>query len=199
MANILSSCSVCPTGCTENFLPPLNPDQDCFQPNSLVYSQVCGIFFLPCNEGVEPSSFTDADLVTWAAAQVDNADTTGTKARYLVVEGGIGASAPVQVTLPKRKTKNASRTFTLDATVRNLSDLNFDFIRQLQGGCSCFKVYIETVGGRLFSYGTEGITVDSYNADIILGAGVDDFESATIQLTFSNCAFPERACSPFAE
>lgn len=192
-------CNVCPTGCTQTFLPVLNPNQDCVTPQDLVYSQVCGIIFIPCSGATEPTAFDDASIATWAANEIDNADATGTKARYLVVEGGIAAAEKTTVELPKRKTKTVSKTWTLAATVRNLGDLNYAFLKDLEAGCSCFRIMIETVGGRLLSYGVAGIGVESYDADIVYDAGRDSFEQGTIEIKYSGCASPDRVCSPFAE
>lgn len=184
----MNSFLTCPADCDDELtLGPIEVVQDCTA-YSQRYSQLCGLILMP-DGATLPADWTSA--ADWGDV-IDNAITGNAKGRYLVGEGEIGEPEGVEAEYPKRKTRVSSRVYTLEFSVRNLSDVQYEFLRQLQCGWIDFTFWHETVGGRLFG-GTTGIEPLGVNVSFLYSGGRDDKEEAVITLTFESDGDPDRA------
>jgi hypothetical protein len=127
--------------------------QDCTDyPQRL--SQICGVIILPIG-ATKPADWTTIE--GWAGV-IDNTDTSGAKARYLV---GVGSFLPVGENVVRlaggRSEHYGDRRWQCAFDVLNMDTGHLDFGKRLQGGYKAFNVWIETVGGRLIG-GEEGMS-----------------------------------------
>lgn len=186
----------CPADCdTALVLGAIDVNQDCTSYQQK-YSQICDLIIQPDSANA-PLDWTGAPTVTAVLNEVDNASALGTFSKHLVGEGGIPAPEKVADEYPKRKTKVNFRLYTLTFLVKNLSDAQYDFIRQLQCGSTDFKIWYANVGGHIYG-GTTGIDVLSIDADLPLSEGRDDKESATITITWESDGDAQRGDAPAA-
>lgn len=87
-----------------------------------------------------------------------------------------------------------SKSNTLNYTIDDVSDENYNFLRE---GIECggqFKMWYETQGGKIFG-GNEGIRV-SVTGDSVLGRGRDEVELIEGTITWKAKHSPERTDSP---
>lgn len=186
----------CPADCdTSLTLGAIDVAQDCTN-YTQKYSQICDLIIQP-DGATAPLDWTGAPTVTAVATQVDNADTLGGKSKWLVGEGGIAAPEKTVDEYPKRKTKVNFRTYTLTFVVKNLSDDQYDFLRQLQCGVTDYKIWYANVGGHIFG-GSTGIDPDSVDVDFIYSEGREDKEQATILISWEADGDPQRGNAPAA-
>lgn len=186
----------CPADCdTALVLGAIDVNQDCTSYQQK-YSQVCDLIIMP-DGATAPLDWTSAPTVAAVSGAVDNADTVGGKSKHLVGEGGIAAPEKIADEYPKRKTKVNFRVYTLPFVVKNLSDDQYEFLRQLQCGNTDFKIWYANVGGHIFG-GANGIDITSIDADFPLSEGRDDKESATVTVTWEADGDPERGNAPAA-
>lgn len=180
-------------GCAD--LPELEPDQDCC-PEDPKNSQICGIYFDPCNN-YPMATWDDAGVLAWSA-NIDNTDTTD-KIKYLVGEGSIGDPEEVVIELPKGREKVTKYTYTMELVVKCLSDKNYNFLKAIQcGEKTVDNIRYETVGLRFFG-GVDGVKIKSMKVKFPHGGGRDDVESATVTITWDACGeAPRLAVNPLA-
>lgn len=177
----------CPD-CDDSFaLGPIAVDQDCTLYEQK-FSQVCGFILLP-NAATLPTDWTDAD--DWAVV-LDNSLTGEGKGKYLIGEGEIQAPDGDLTEYPKRRQRVTSRLYTVDITVKNLSDTQYLFLKQLQCGWVDFRFWIETVGGRLFG-GANGIDPHLVDVAFLYGGGRNDKEEAVLTVIYESDGDPPRA------
>lgn len=183
----MNSFLTCPD-CDDVFaLGPIPVDQDCTLYEQK-FSQVCGLILLP-NTSSLPPDWTDAD--SWATV-LDNAVTGNGKGRYMVGEGEIQAPDGDLTEYPKRRLRVTSRLYTVDITIKNLSDSQYTFLKQLQCGWVDFRFWIETVGGRLFG-GASGIDPSTVDVAFLYSGGRNDKEEAVLTITYESDGDPTRA------
>ena len=183
----MNSFLTCPD-CEDVFaLGPIPADQDCTLYDQR-YSQVCGIILHPDSASL-PADWTDA--ASWATV-LDNGILTSGKGKYLVGEGEIRAPEGDLTEYPKRMQRITSRGYTVDITVKNLSDEQYAFLKQLQCGAIGFKFWIETVGGRLFG-GANGIDPDLVDVAFLYAGGRNDKEEAVLTIIYESDGDPPRA------
>lgn len=186
----------CPADCdTALTLGAIDVNQDCTSYQQK-YSQVCDLIITPDSANA-PLDWTGAPTVAAVAGEVDNSDVTGAKSKWLVVEGGVPVPEKVTDEYPKRKSKTSFRVYTLTATVKNLSDEMYAFLRQLQCGDTSFVIWYANVGGHVFG-GANGIDIASIDVDFPLSDGRDDKESAIITITWDADGDPDRGDAPAA-
>ena len=153
--------------------------QDCTN-YPLRQSQICGVVCLPTGATL-PSDWTTIE--GWAGV-IDNTDTSGTKARYLV---GIGSFLPAEknvVSLAGGRAEYISeRRWQLLFDVLNMNDGHLYFGIMLQGGFKSFNVWIETRGGRMIG-GPNGMAPFLVDADTPFGRGENDKERLVIDMAF---------------
>lgn len=178
--------TVCPSGCDDVLnLPALDTVQDCTKVD-LSYSQVQDIVFLPSG-ATGPTDWTSAS--DWATV-IDNTNADNTKAKVLTVEGGIDAPEKTEVDLPKRKKKTVGRLYTLQGTVKVLTDNKYTYLRALQCGDTSFTFWY-TNQDHLFG-GQNGITPESVDVDFIYSADKDAYEEAIVTITYDADGDPLR-------
>lgn len=181
----------CPADCDSALvLGAIDVNQDCTNYDQL-YSQLCGLVILP-NGAADPTDWTAAPAF---AAVVDNSIASDTLGKYVVGEGEMQGAEKVADEYPKRQTKVNFRLYTATLTVKNLSDEQYEMLRQLQCGWSGFRFWIETLGERLLG-DADGIDPLSVDVDFIYGGGRDDKEQAVITIQFEADGDPERANVP---
>lgn len=186
----------CPADCdTALMLGAIDVNQDCTN-YVQKYSQVCDLIIQPDGANA-PLDWASAPTVTAVANEVDNASTAGTFSKHVIGEGGIAVPEKIIDEYPKRKTKTNFRVYTLTFVVKNLSDDQYDFLRQLQCGSDAFKIWYANVGGHIFG-GSTGIDILSIDADFPLSEGRDDKESATLTITWEADGDAQRGNAPAA-
>lgn len=177
----------CPDCGDELQLGAIDVNQDCTLYDQK-YSQVCGIIFL-ADTATLPVDWTDAN--DWADV-LDNGLAGNGKGKYLVGEGEIGEPDGDLTEYPKRRLRITNRLYDVDLTVKNLSDAQYDFLKQLQCGWVNFRFWIETVGGRLFG-GANGIDPATVNVSFIYSGGRNDKEEAIVTIQYESDGDPPRA------
>ena len=188
----------CPADCdTALILGAIDVIQDCTAYQQK-YSQVCDLIITP-DGATAPLDWSAAPTVTAVTGTVDNADTVGNVSKHLVGEGGIAAAEKIVDEYPKRKSKTNFRVYTLVFNVKNLSDDQYDFLRQLQCGTDAYTIQYANVGGHIFgSTDDSGIDITSIDVDFPLSEGRDDKELATITVTWEADGDPARGNAPAA-
>jgi len=183
----MNSFLTCPDCDTDLELGPVDVQQDCISYTQR-YSQLCGLIIHP-NDAPLPTDWTDTN--DWTTV-LDNSISGNIKGRYLVGEGELDAPDDEEVDYPKRRVRISNRLYTIEFTVKNLSDVQYAFLQQLQCGWTDFVFWHETVGGRLFG-GPTGIIPYSVNVTFPYGGGRNDKELAIIELAFESDGDPPRA------
>lgn len=176
----------CPNCDDDLNLGPVEVVQDCTAYDQ-VFSQVCGVILLP-NSADLPADWTDP--AEWALA-IDNSITGTAKGRYLIGEGEIDEPDEDIDDYPYRQRRVSNRLYTVELTIKNLSLIQYDFLRQLQCGWVRFRFWIETVGGRLFG-GETGIKPLLVGVSFIYSGGRDDREAAVLTLQYESDGDPPR-------
>lgn len=174
----------CPNCDDEFFLPAIEADQDC--DFDIVESQICDLILYPTGsilpDWMDRQSFCDS---------IDNNSEDNTKGRWLVGEGGVAVPEKDILQLPKGVEIINKRTYSLTFTIKNVSDLMYDFLRHLQCGDTDFVFFFKTIGGRLLGSNV-GIIPRSIDVDFPLGEGREDTESAIITITWRSKTDPDR-------
>lgn len=171
--------------CEELDMPAFATDQSCTSyPQRL--AEVCGVIALPF--GVAPP-VDWTSMAGWAGV-IDNADLTGTKARYLV---GIGSHLPeteVLINLSgERLEEIRDRSYRLNYNVLNMNDGHMAFGRRLERGYKRYYVWLETLGGRLIG-GPFGMAPVFVNARFPFNQGANSREVMQIVMDFFFLQFP---------
>ena len=167
------------TQCQDLDLPVFPTDQDCTNYPQL-RSQIAGLIILP-NTATAPTDWQD--IADWTAT-IDNTDTTGDKARYLVGKGSFLPQSQVEVNLAGgRVIENRERAYRLTQVIYNMDEGHWNFGRKLQNNLRNFRLWLETLGGRLIG-GASGIKPFYVNADFTFGNGNDDREAMVITMDF---------------
>lgn len=167
------------TLCSDYDLPVFPVSQDCVSYPQL-HSQVSGLVILPYG-ATPPGDWTSID--DWTAT-IDNTDTSGTKARYLVGKGSFLLNQQVQATLSGgRLVENRERSYRLTFNVLNMDEGHYDFGRKLQNNVRSFSIWLETLGDRMIG-GDIGIKPFYVNADFPFNGENGDRESMIVTMDF---------------
>lgn len=156
-------------------------------------SEICTIYMAlddPMNPGNPAGTI---DMSTPAGI------TTAVTAGDLIVFTVIGdAPEPEQTTrvVSKRRTIMGKKTFTINATVDDMNDTNYEALRELECGGSR-RIWLGTIGGRLFGDPTNGILADvSKSNPMVLDRGEDTYERGEMAFTWEMTASPPRGIDP---
>lgn len=186
----------CPADCdTPLVLGAIDTAQDCTS-YTQKYSQVSDLIIKP-DAASAPFDWTGAPTVSAVAGAISNTDVTGAKSKWLVGEGGVGVPEKTVDEYPKRKTRVNFRTYSLVFVIKNLSDEQYDFLRQLQCGNTDYRIWYSNVGGHIFG-GTTGIDVSGVDVDFPLESDRNAKESATLTITWEADGDAERGNAPAA-
>lgn len=186
----------CPADCSSVFtFPAIAAAQDCTTFDRF-YSQVGYIYFIPTTAN-DPLDWTDPLVpVAESPSEIDNTNTDNTKVKYIVVEGELPVPDKQTEELPLRQMAISGRGYKLVATVKNMTDANREFLRNLQCNPTNYTFYYATVGGNIFGI-AGGIVPTFTDADLPLNGGRDDREVGTILINFdSTDGDPKRYVNP---
>ena len=113
--------------------------------------------------------------------------------RALTVIGDMPAGAPVQKDISNGRKFTLGKDRTVNFTVDEDSDENYEFFRALECGGK-YRIWFETHGGYMFG-GNEGIKA-TVNADPILNRGTGEIVTYNGAATWRSKFAPERVKSP---
>lgn len=168
----------------ELMLPAIPTEQDCTG-FDVRLSQVCGIYFVPC-ESRKPSDWTTQ--AGWENV-IDNAD-TDKNGRYLVGAGSFTEVETVKVSLGGgRREIGREKKFSLVFQVQNV-DPHIDFLKQIEAGYRKCAVWFETVGGQLVG-GADGMQPFYGNVTRNYEGGRESRESVVLTLDFWLARIPD--------
>lgn len=192
--------NVCPADCSEEFFfQALDADQDC--PGIPDLSQITDLWIKPntADSGEVPfTGWTDGVYTLTAnPTAIDNSVTDNSKVKWLAVIGGIDAAEKVTARVHKFQDVIVKRRFTLTATILNLSDAQYEFLRSLQCNPTNYTYWYGN-SAHVFGKAT-GITPVFTDVDFPLGAGENDYEQATLTLVFEARVDPERKSNPYSD
>ena len=186
----------CPADCDATFtLGAIAVDQDCTN-YTQKESQVSDLVITPSTALALPLEWGGAPTILVTEREIDNSDVLGEKSKHIVGEGGLAAPEKTVDQYPKNKSRTTKRTYTLTFNIKNMTDDQYEFLRQLQCGWTDFVFWYATVGGRIFG-GANGIEPDAIDVDFPLSEGRGDKEVAVLTLTWSADGDPDRGDSPF--
>jgi len=192
MSNIFLDC---PVDCdTDLLLVAIPEEQDCTSYDQQ-YSQVSDLVIQPTGATTPFASWSTTP--TLVSGAIDNTVTDNSKCKWLVGEGGIATPTKEVSDYPKRKQKTTNRRYRLEHTIRNLTDAQYDFCRQLQCGWTGFTFWHADLGDYIYGSAT-GIVPALVDCDFPKGAGRDDKSFATIIIEWDADGDPERRVSPLA-
>lgn len=190
----------------------LPEDPECCPVNEL--GQICGIYLDPCCLNPIPVVYNPGRILEWAAASIDNSDTSGEKVKYLVVEGSKGAPDDTITELPKGKSKVTKRTYTIEIEIKcDTEDVIVtvpesggslqsygsidNFMRRVQKGEVNFCFWYETLGG--YFYGDQaGITPTLINAFPVHENDKDSVRTWNLTISWEALCDPIRTLNPLA-
>lgn len=193
MAKSDHSCPTC-LACDELAMPAFTFN-DCLPERN--ESEICTIYLTyddPANPGTAvggPVLWTDPS--DWAAA-ISN---TGVdQVRALVGIGDLGEVEQESVIVSKRRRAFGTATHTINFTVDDTNDDNYEAIRDLACGY-IVRIWYETIGGKLYG-GQNGVKVTITRADAPLDRGENTFERFELSFLWEGC-LPERIDTPIGE
>lgn len=176
---------VCPTTC-ESSLPPVNFSA-CAP--TILESEIVRIFVARATA----AAFTDWNLATEWETRISQTDIANEDAiRVLTVIGDKPAPTSTPRDISNGRQVTPFKEHTVNVTIDDVTDENYEFMRQLECGTQV-KAWYETAGGKIYG-GNEGIT-GRLNLDDILPSG-DEIETLQGTFTWRNKFHPERVDSP---
>ena len=193
----LYSCVACPDDC-DDFAMPAVDFADCVDSHTEEESEITEIFMtVPQDDGNGnitavggPGDWTSA--ASWAGAISASG---ASKVRQLIVIGDKGQADQESRIISRGRTKYGPKTFTVNADIDDVSDLNYELIRNLECGVDVV-FWFQTKGGYLYG-GAEGIKATA-TADWILDRGAGSYSRGAITLTWKHTCNPPRIESPIA-
>lgn len=191
--------NICPADCsTEFFFGALDADQNC--PGDPKLSQITDLWIKPNTAGsstVPFTSWTDGSYTLTAnPTAIDNTNTDNTKVKWLTVVGGIDAPDKTVVRVHKRQDVTTNRRFTLNLVIYNLSNQQYESLRQLQCNPTSYTFWYGN-DAHVFGKDTGLIPVQT-DVDFPLGAGENDVEQANLTIVFESKVDPERKANPYS-
>lgn len=176
----------CPTNCDVD-LPVVNFD-DC---NPVIaYSEIRRIFL--AKKGA--AAFTNwTAAAEWTTRMSQTSIVGDDYIRPFTVIGDKPAPAGVVKNISNGRIITIGKDHTLNVTIDDVSDENYEFMRALECGGE-YKLWYETEGGYMYG-GNNGILVRA-SFDDILARGRDEIELINGVLTWRSKFSPERTASP---
>ena len=198
----INSFTACPADCaTDNLLPAVLVIQDCADYEQ-VKSQVHTLYIMPQVGGVASADpYTNfATTPTATANAIDNTNTTNTKAKFLVGEGGVAESTEVVLEYPMLTEKVVERDYQLVFNIKNLVQAQYDFLLQVQcGNIDLTFYYASGMEANQWVYGKQGgIVPRKVTVSFPKGAGKDDRDIAIIKLDWKATGDPDRRINPIS-
>lgn len=176
----------CPTNC-ESALPPVNFSA-CAP--TILESEIVRVFIARPNA----AAFTNWEQATEWTERISQTDVADQDAiRVLTVIGDKPAPTSTPRDISNGRTITPFKEHTVNVTIDDVTDENYEFMRQLECGGQV-KAWYETAGGKLYG-GNEGITKARLSLDDILPSG-EEIETLQGTLTWRNKFHPERTDSP---
>lgn len=176
---------LCPTDCDS----PLNEVEfdDCAPEINL--SEIKRVFV------AKPAAqaFTDWKVATEWTTRLNQADTEPDSIRELIVIGDKPAPANVQKNISNNRIIQVGKDHTLNFTVDETNDKNYEFARSTECGGK-YRIWYETHGGKMYG-GNAGVRVNLV-MDTVLARGTDEIEAINGVATWRAKFSPERAPSP---
>ena len=164
------------------------------------------VLFDDCAPNINPSEIqrlfvskgNAAAFNNWTQAQewtdrIAQSGSTANAIRELTVIGDKPAPSPVTKDISGGRKYTVGKDHTLNFTVDDVSDENYEFMRSTECGGK-YRLWYETKGGYLYG-GKEGIKV-SIVMDDVLNRGADEIETLNGVVTWRNKFSPERVKSP---
>lgn len=197
MINNLYTCPSCPEDCGDFDFPAVE-FADCVDSHTEEESEISEAFMtVPLDDGNGnitakggPADWTSA--ASWTSA----IDQTGTgKVRHLTTVGSKGEAEQESRTISRGRIKYGPKTFSVQLKIDDVTDLNYELIRNLECGVDVVFWY-QTIGGYLYG-GSNGIKATA-TADWILEEGTGSFAYGIITLTWQARCNPQRIVSPIA-
>lgn len=185
----------CPEDCdTQAQFPAIPAAQDCAAyPQTL--SQIGHLYIKPTGATNPWTSWSGTPTAT--ANAIDNTEALNAKTKWLVGIGEIPAPEKTVTEYPLIKSKTTDRLYTLTFRVLNLSDAQYDFLRQLQCGSLGFTFWYGDLGNWLYGL-SGGIVPDFVTVRFPKGEGNTDKNVGIIVLSWRADGDPERRVNPLA-
>lgn len=142
---------------------------------------------------------TATPFTNWANAEewTDRISQTNTVGddyiRPLTVIGDKPAATPVVKEISNGRKKNVTSDHTINATIDDVTNVNYEFMRALECGGQ-FKMWYETAGGKMYG-GNEGVLVNIAPSHL-LNRGREETETIALSITWRAKFHPERIDSP---
>lgn len=164
--------------------------------------------FSDCNPVVENSEirrifiaksiakpFTNwANEAEWLTRMSESSVTGDDYIRVLTVIADKPAAAAVTKDISNGRKVNLGKDHTVNVTIDDTSDVNYEFMRSLECGGK-FRIWYETMGGNMYG-GNGGITKASVDFNDVLNRGVEEYDTFAGVITWRNKFHPERIKSP---
>lgn len=189
---------ICPDNCNEDLLlGPFDEDQDCTN-FPLYESQVCDIIIKPDAALVNPFTWADAD--PWECVvdleQIVNSSIDNTFSKKFSGIGGIAEPEEIIEVYPKKKTKVTGRIYTLVYDVLNLTQDQYNTLRQYQCGWTSFRFWYVSLGGWIYG-GANGIEPISAKTTFPKDAADNAKDKCILTIVWQADGDPDRNYSPF--
>lgn len=137
--------------------------------------------------------FKDWKLAAEWTERIAASSVTVNAIRELIVIGDKPAAASVTKDISNGRKYVVGKDHTLNFTIDDVSDENYEFMRSTECGGKC-RLWYETKGGYMYG-GNEGIKA-SIVMDDVLNRGVDEIETLNGVATWRSRFSPERTKSP---
>ena len=185
----------CPADCDEtNTLPAIPAAQDCASyPQTL--SQIGHLYIMPTGATNPWTNWATTPTLTGGA--IDNTEALNAKTKWLVGIGELPAAEKTATEYPLLKSKQTDRLYTMSFRVLNLSDAQYDFLRQIQCGSLGFTFWYGDLGDWLYGL-SGGIVPDFVTVSFPKGEGNTDKNVGIIRLSWRADGDPERRVNPHA-
>ncbi len=139
----------------------------------------------PANAGVPATGAID-----WSDASGITTAFDGTNGIILTVIGDKPDPEEDQRQVSNNRTIIGERTHTINATIDDMSDDNYEFVRSMQMGGK-YIIWYETIGGSVFG-GDEGILANVNSATLPLERGDGNYEAGNVQFSWKKVCDPPR-------
>lgn len=178
---------ICPTDCTTAV--PVVSFSECAP--QVILGQINKVYL--ANVGHPMVNW--ADPAEWAA-RIDNASTDPDAIRELTVIGEKPRPEANAVDISNGRKAYGNRNYTLNVTIDDNSDDNYNFARYT--GCNgTYLMWYATIGGYL--YGNNAGIKASFILDEVNPVGPNDFATLQGEITWKSKLAPVRMLSPIAE
>jgi len=194
MANADYLCPTC-AECDELEVPDFSFNDNCDPEQN--ESEICDILFTiedPENAGEALGGPTDWTLAPDWATAIDNTG-TGTVRRLTVLGDLPEPEQEIRIASKRRKVMGP-KNFTLNGTIDDVTDANYDAARILECG-GVVRMWYATIGGKLYG-GQEGIKASITKANMPLDRGQNTFERIELQFQWEHSCHPPRTDNPLA-